>query len=311
MDTFENMRMFMRVVETGSFTAAARDVGTTVGNASRAVSDLELRLSTRLLNRTTRRISPTEAGQRYLQQCVHILASVDEAETEAESGLPNPSGKLKIHSVTGFGQHYVVPVISRYRERFPNVQIELTLAQRVPDLIEEGYDVSLVQGVELAECGLLSQRVGSAHSILCASPEYVERHGSPASLAQLQQHACLELRSPLAPQSEWHFDGPDGEESAVPGRIVFSVNLADAMAVALCRGMGVGILPIADALPHLRAGKLVHLLPEYSSQQVQYFAIYPPRHSFNTRLKTWIQFLREQLPNLTVARHAWTEDLPS
>ncbi|ALL71764.1 Transcriptional regulator, LysR family (plasmid) [Paraburkholderia caribensis MBA4] len=236
---------------------------------------------------------------------------VDETETEAESGVPNPSGKLKIHSVTGFGQHYVVPVISRYRERFPDVRIELTLAQRVPDLIEEGYDVSLLQGADVADCGLLSQRVGSAHSILCASREYVERHGSPTSLAELQQHACLELQSPLAPHAKWHFDGPDGEELAVPGRIVFSVNLSDAMAVALCRGMGVGILPIADALPHLRTDKLVHLLREYSTQQVQYFAVYPPRHSFNTMLKTWIQFLREQLPDLPVARNAWMKDLPS
>ena len=302
MDTFNNMRMFMRVVESGSFTAAARDIGTTVAHASRAVSDLESRLGARLLDRTTRRISPTEAGQRYLQQCEHILARVDEAESEAEDGVPHPSGRLKIHSVTSFGQHCVVPVISRYRERFPDVQIDLTLGQRMPDLIEEGYDVSIVQGTELGDCGLLSQRVGSAHSILCASREYVERHGLLTSLDQLSRHACLELRSPLAAHGEWLFDGPDGEESAVPGRIVFSVNLADAMAVALCRGMGVGILPIADALPHLRTGKLVHLLPGYSTRQVQYFAIYPPRHSFNIKLKTWIQFLREQLPNLPVAQ---------
>lgn len=144
MDTLQNMRVFVRVVEAGSFTAAAQHLNTTTAYASRAVSDLEAHLRTRLLNRTTRRIALTEAGERYLQRCEQILAYVDQAEAEASDAHARPAGRLKVHSMTSFGQHYVVPMISRYQERHPSVQVDLTLAQRMPDLLDEGYDVSLV-----------------------------------------------------------------------------------------------------------------------------------------------------------------------
>ncbi len=169
MDTLQNMRVFVRVVDAGSFTAAAQQMNSTTAYASRAVSDLEAHLRTRLLNRTTRRIALTEAGERYLQRCEQILAYVDQAEAEAGDAHARPSGKLKVHCFTSLGQHYLVPAIARYRERYPDVHVELTLAQRMPDLLDEGYDVAIVVGRDLPDSGLVSQRLGESHSVVCAS----------------------------------------------------------------------------------------------------------------------------------------------
>jgi DNA-binding transcriptional LysR family regulator len=148
MDTLQSMRLFMRVVEAGSFTAAAQQLNTTTAQTSRAVSDLEAHLQTRLLNRTTRRLAMTEGGTRYFQRCERILAYIEEAEAEAGDAHAHPSGRLKVHSIAGFGQDYVVPLVARYLECYPTAQIELTLAQRMPDLLDEGYEVTLLQARE-------------------------------------------------------------------------------------------------------------------------------------------------------------------
>jgi DNA-binding transcriptional LysR family regulator len=296
MDTLQNMRVFVRVVEAGSFTAAAQHLNTTTAYASRAVSDLEAHLRTRLLNRTTRRIALTEAGERYLQRCEQILAYVDQAEAEASDAHARPSGKLKVHSMTGFGQHYVVPMISRYQARYPSVQVELTLAQRVPDLLDEGFDVSVVLASDLPDSGLVSQRLGSAFSIACASPAYIEKHGTPHVLSYLVRHTCLQLVTPVLPTEKWIFEGPNGQETVSLGPSTFTVNVADAMAVAIREGMGLGVLPTSSALPLLRAGTIVRVLPQYTMQELNVCALYPSRQYLDAKIRTWVDFLRDELP---------------
>lgn len=296
MDTLQNMRVFSRVVEAGSFTAAAHQLNTTTAYASRAISDLEAHLRTRLLNRTTRRIALTEAGERYLQRCEQILAFVDQAEAEAGDAHARPSGKLKVHAMAGVGQHYVVPMISRYQKQHPSVQIELTLAQRVPDLLDEGFDVSVVLGTDLPDSGLISQRLGSIYSIACASPAYISERGAPQTPADLAHHTCLQLITPVFPPDKWSFDGPDGHETVFIGPGPFAVNVAEAMAVALCEGMGIGILPTSSALPALRAGRLVRVLPEYTMQMLTVYALYSSRQYLDAKIRTWVEFLRAELP---------------
>jgi DNA-binding transcriptional LysR family regulator len=151
MDTLENMRMFVRVIAASSFTKAASLASVEPSQVSRAIADLELRLHTRLINRTTRSMSLTEAGRRYLEHCEQILAQIEIAEAQAAGASAQPSGRLRIHAHTTFGQHYLPPLISRYSERFPEVLIEIVLAQRVPDIIEEGFDVSLVAARNLED----------------------------------------------------------------------------------------------------------------------------------------------------------------
>jgi DNA-binding transcriptional LysR family regulator len=290
------MRVFVRVVEAGSFTGAAQHLNTTTAYCSRAVSDLEAHLRTRLLNRTTRRIAMTEAGERYLQRCEEILAYVDQAEAEASDAHARPSGKLKIHAMTSFGQHYVVPAVGRYQQRYPDVHVELTLAQRMPDLLDEGYDVSLTLATSLADSGLVSQRLGSAFSIVCASPAYLERKGVPQVPADLKQHTCLQMVTPVFAADEWVFDGPNGTESVALGAATFQVNVAEAMAVAAREGMGVALIPIYSAISGLRSGELVWILPEYSSQEMNVYALYASRQYLDAKIRTWVEFMRDELP---------------
>lgn len=296
MDTLQNMRVFVRVVEAGSFTGAAQHLNTTTAYASRAVSDLEAHLRTRLLNRTTRRIALTEAGERYLQRCEQILAYVDQAEAEAGDAHARPSGKLKVHAMTSFGQHYVVPAVGQYQQLYPEVNVELTLAQRMPDLLDEGYDVALVLATDLPDSGFVSQRITSAFSIACASPAYLERRGVPQKPSDLAGHTCMQLVTPVFPTAQWQFTGPEGDQTINLGPAPFQVNVAEALAVAVREGMGIGLLPIYSAISGLRSGELVWILPEYKSQEMNVYAMYPSRQYLDAKIRTWVELLREKLP---------------
>lgn len=297
MDTLQNMRVFVRVVEAGSFTGAARRLNSTTACASRAVSDLEAHLRTRLLNRTTRRMALTEAGKRYLNSCEQILAYVDQAEVEATDTLPHPSGKLKVHAITGFGQHYVVPAVGAFRRRYPDVSVELTLTQQTPDLLEEGYDVALVLATAQPASGYVSQHLASTFSIACASPRYLEQRGVPRTPADLAAHTCLQLVTPEAPPAQWRFSGPRGEETINLKQTTFRVNVAEALAVALREGMGVGLLPIYTAMRGLRSGELAWILPDYTSRALGVYAIHPSRSYPDAKVRLWVEMLREQLPS--------------
>lgn len=304
MDTLQNMRVFVRVVESGSFTAAAQHLNTTTAYASRAVSDLEAHLHTRLLNRTTRRIALTEAGERYLQRCQQILAYVEEAEAEASDAHARPSGKLRMHTMAGFGGHYIVPAVGRYQQRYPEVSVDLTLAQRIPDLLDEGYDVSVVLGYHLPDSGLVSQRLGSIFSILCASPAYLEKHGVPKTPSDLAQHLCLRMVTPGSTFDKWNFDGPHGIETFVLPSAPFQVNGAEAMAIAVREGMGIAVLPTYTAMRWLRSGDLVWIMPEYTSQPMNIYALYSSREYLDAKIRTWVDFLREEVPQTLAAEQA-------
>ncbi|KVV24096.1 LysR family transcriptional regulator [Burkholderia ubonensis] len=296
MDTLQNMRVFMRVVDAGSFTAAAQQMNSTTAYTSRAVSDLEAHLRTRLLNRTTRRIALTEAGERYLQRCEQILAYVDQAEAEASDAHARPSGKLKVHCFTSLGQHYTVPAVSRYRERYPDVHVDLTLAQRMPDLLDEGYDVAIVVGRDLPDSGLVSQRLGESYSVVCASPRYLEQHGVPQQPQDLGRHACLGMVAPGFHYDDWTLSGPNGDEHVALPAPPFRVNVAEALAVAVREGMGIGVLPIYSAIAGLRNGHFVRVMPEYRSHVMNIYALYPSRQYLDAKIRTWVDFLRDELP---------------
>ncbi|OEC43374.1 LysR family transcriptional regulator [Pseudomonas sp. 1D4] len=297
MDTLQTMRAFSCVADTGSFTAAAQQLGTTTANISRAVAHLEGHLKARLLNRTTRRIALTEAGQRYLLRCQQILAYVEEAEAEAGNAHARPAGRLRVHSMTGIGQHYVIRAMAGYRQQYPDVSLDLTLANRVPDLLDEGLDVAIVVATELPDSGLVSQRIGATYSILCASPGYIAERGAPRTPADLAQHECLLLISPVMPFDRWHFVGPDGEQMITLGNPSFQVNVGDAMTEAIRSGMGISVLPLYSAMDGLRDGSLVPVLPHYRLQCLNIYALYPSRQYLDAKIRTWVTYLRETLPD--------------
>ena len=298
MDVLQTMRAFVAVAESGSFTAAAQFLDTTTANVSRAVARLEARLHARLLNRTTRRIALTEAGERYLQRCTQILAYVEEAEAEAGDAHARPAGTLRVHSMTGIGQHYVIRAIAGYRERHPEVSFELTMANRVPDLLDEGYDVAITIAPELPDSGLVSQRLGVTYSILCASPDYLLRHGEPRGPGELVDHDCLRLLSPVQALDKWIFNGPNGQETTTLGPSPFLVNVGDAMAEAIRAGMGIGPLPLYSAAAGLADGSLRRVLRDYELLHLNVYALYPSRQYLDAKIRTWVAYLREVLPEL-------------
>ncbi|KVE30998.1 LysR family transcriptional regulator [Burkholderia sp. TSV86] len=307
MDTLQNMRVFVRVVDAGSFTAAAQQLNTTTAYASRAVSDLEAHLRTRLLNRTTRRIALTEAGERYLQRCEQILAYVEQAEAEASDAHARPSGKLKVHCMTSLGQHYTVPAVSRYQRRYPDVHVDLTLAQRFPDLLEEGFDVSLVVGRDLPDSGLVSQRLGVTFSVVCASRAYLDKHGAPQRPQDLASHVCLAMVAPGLYWDEWKLTGPNGDEAVTLASPPFRVNVAEALAAGVREGMGIGVLPLYSAIAGLRNGDFVRVMPEYRSHVMNIYALYASRQYLDAKIRTWVDFLRDELPSVLEADEAELE----
>ncbi|MGF6726671.1 DNA-binding transcriptional LysR family regulator [Paraburkholderia sp. GAS41] len=294
MDTLRNMKVFVEVADAGSFTAAANQLGTTTGNVSRSISELESHLRTRLLNRTTRRIALTEAGERYLQRCYAITASVAEAEAEASNAHAKPVGTLRVHAMSSLGQNYVVPAAAAYQERYPAVTVDLTLSQNVPDLLEEGYDVALrVAPGALPDSAYVSRRLGTFYSILCASPKYLEIHGMPQTVDELSNHTCLQVAVPLFPADRWHLEGASEAREFVLPDERFRVNVPDAMAIAVLEGMGIGALPTFTVRSLLRAGLLKRVLPAYQLETLNVFAVYASRQYLDAKIKTWIEFLRD------------------
>jgi DNA-binding transcriptional LysR family regulator len=298
MDVFQTMRFFVAVAQSGSFTAAAELLDTTTTNVSKAVSSLEARLQTRLINRTTRRLALTEAGLRYLQRCENILDEVREAEEEAGTAHIMPVGRLKIHAMGAIGNHYVIDAIAKYRETHPSVMFDLTLTNRLPDLLEEGYDMSIVLARDLPDSGFVAQRLGITYSILCASPAYLKKRGHPDSPGALGSHDCLRIVNTIMPAGNWEFKGPEGVETVNIPLSPFHVNTADAMTVAITNGMGIGIQPIASAVDGLKAGTLVRVLPEYHFEEFNLFAIYPSRKFVDAKIKTWVEFLKSHIPGM-------------
>ncbi|MFX1739600.1 LysR family transcriptional regulator [Paraburkholderia sp. A1RI_3L] len=303
MDTLRNMRMFVRVVESGSFTKAASNEAMTTAQVSRAITDLESRLRTRLLNRTTRRMSLTEAGERYLQRCERILAEIDQAEAEAADAQANPAGRLKVYGASSFG-HYVVPLIARYRQHAPEVSVDLTLSQRMPAVVEEGFDVSIVVAAELEDSALISQHLGTTSAILCASPDYLVKHGAPRSFADLERHTCVHLTEAGLPASQWVSIGADGERFRHAGLTSLQVNSPEALAIAIREGMGIGPLPVPVALPGLADGSLVHVLPAHRLQQFNVYALYASRRYVDAKIRTFVEFLRKSVPQMLTEQEA-------
>ncbi|KAB0491167.1 LysR family transcriptional regulator [Pseudomonas vancouverensis] len=301
MDVLQTLRYFSAVAQSGSFTAAAALLNTTTTNVSKAVTSLEARLQTRLINRTTRRLALTEAGTRYLQRCERILEEIREADEEAGTAQVMPAGRLKIHAMSAIGNHYVIDAIARYREIHPTVMFDLTVTNRLPDLLEEGYDMSIVLARDLPDSGFVAQRLGITYSILCASPTYVARRGMPISPAALLEHDCLKIVNTVMPVEHWVFEGPSGIEAVETPLSPFHVNTADAMTVAIRNGMGIGIQPIASAVEGLRAGTLVRVLPDYRLEALNMFAIYPSRKFVDAKIKTWVEFLKTAIPGVLEA----------
>jgi DNA-binding transcriptional LysR family regulator len=303
MDKFQNMRIFAKVIETGSFTAAAEFLGFNSAAVSRGVADLESQLSTRLLNRSTRKMALTEAGERYLVKCQEILRLTDEAENEARDANVRPRGLLRLHSWGAYGQHYIIPCVASYEEKYPDVSVELTMLQRTPDLLEEGFDVSIVLAEQLEDSALVAQQIGATASILCASPSFVRQHPPVERPEDLARLPCVELGIPQFSPNRWTLHrGKDEITINIKGRL--RVNVPESIVVAIEHGMGIGALPAYSAMRGLREGTLVRILPGYILRPLRIYALYASSRYLDAKIKTWIDHLKESLPTQHAAEIA-------
>ncbi|MCU1717898.1 LysR family transcriptional regulator [Pseudomonas sp. 5P_3.1_Bac2] len=295
MDVVQAMRVFTRVVDSGSFTSAGHLLDLSTAQVSRLVSDLEASLQARLLQRTTRRLRLTEVGERYLQRCREILASIDEATAEASGAHLSPRGHLRVHAFSGIGTQYVVPMLARYTELYPEVQFDLTLSQQIPNILEDGHDLLLTHSRSLPDSELVAQRLGTLFSVVCASPGYLQRFGVPKVPRDLLEHRCLSLIDPVFGE-EWEFEG-DSQLHIQSGKR-FRVNLSDAMVEAAKQGMGVCVLPNFIAARAMRDGRLVRVLPQWRLQERQLYALYSSRRYLDAKIKAWVELMKEEIPRL-------------
>ncbi len=306
MDALQAVRVFIRVVEAGSFTAAAKALGLSTAQVSRLVSELESHLQARLLQRTTRRLGLTEVGRRYLERCRQIVSEFDEASAEARGSHLKPQGRLRVHAITGIGTQLLAPLAASYGELYPEVSIDLTLSQRHPDLLEEGQDVVITLAQDLPDSEQIAQLLGTTYSVICAAPTYLERYGTPQSLDELDQHRCLRLLDPVFGDS-WTFNS-NGVERAIHLQNTFQVNVAEAMAEAAGAGMGICLLPDLVAARAFERGQLVRLLVQHRLPERGIYALYPSRRFLDAKVRTWVEFLKEQLPVALSANRAVVEN---
>ena len=297
MDRFSSMEIFARVVERGSFTAAAEGSGMTPTMVGNHIRELEHRLKGRLLNRTTRRQSLTELGKRYHARCLEILALMAAAELDAREMQRSPRGRLRISCPVIYGSRVLIPALAGYFDRYPDVQIELSLNDRFIDLAEEGFDAAIRVGV-LADSGLIARPLAHSPWIACASPAYLARHGHPQIPADLATHNCLAFMVAAGPEREWRFPRPDGKgEERVNVRGKLDVNGGLALREAALAGLGIILQPQMMLQDDLDAGRLIRLFPGWPAPGWPIHVVHLPDTHMPPKLVSFIAYLQETLGN--------------
>lgn len=293
MDRFTEMEMFVRVVEAGGFTEAARRSGVSKSAVSKQISSLEQRLGVRLFNRTTRRVNPTEIGLAYYDRAARILAETEEADAIATALQGAPRGELRVSAPHSLGVGRLAPIVADYLHEHPEVTVHLELSDLYVELISEGFDLAIRVG-ELEDSSLRARKLGEATMHLLASPEYLERHGEPTTIDELAQHTLLHY-SYLASGRSWRLKGPGGAEKLVRSGGRLTVNNGVALLAAAERGLGVTLTPDFIAEDSLAAGRVVSILPEATPEPLGVWAVTPPGRYTQPKVRSFIDFVADAL----------------
>lgn len=288
MDKLEAIRVFVGVVDAGSFVGAADGLNLSKTAVSRHVADLEASLGVRLLHRTTRKLSLTSAGQTFHIRCKTLLADLAQYEGEVAAHAVQATGVLKINVPVTFGLLHLAPVWPRFMKAHPGVTLDVTLSDRVVDLVEEGYDLA-VRIARLPSSTLVSRQLAATRMVLCASPDYLSIHGHPIHPTELRQHRVLSY-SLFSLGDQWSFEGPQGPVG-VSVSPVLNTNSGDTCRFAALEGQGVMLQPSFLVADDIRSGRLQELMPEYRALSLDICAVYPTRQLVPHKVRVMIDYL--------------------
>lgn len=295
MDTLVSMKVFRQVVEVGSFVGAAERMEMSAAMASKHVMHLEQQLGARLLNRTTRRVAPTEAGREYYERLSQVLTELEEAEQVVGAASVVPQGRLRVSSLSAFGLSHVMAAVADYAAQYPQVTVDITLSDRVVELIDEGFDVAIRASPSgLKSSSLIARQIAMAHLLLCASPEYLRRRGTPKTVADLARHNILQYTG----VSALDVLQATGEAARVrlSGNLI--VNHLEAQRVMVLHGAGIALLGTEVIGADLAGGRLVPVLvDEVPPRELPIHVVYASRRHLSAKVRSFVDFLAERFAN--------------
>ena len=290
MDRLNSMTIFVQVAEKEGFTAASEKLGLSRAQISKSVMQLEEHLGARLLNRTTRRVSLTETGRIYYDRCKLILNDIEEMEGVAGEQTSSPHGTLTLSAPTSFGILQLQKVIPEYIKHYPNVKVSLSLADRFIDVVSEGFDVG-IRIAKLEDSSLIARKIAPCKQVFCASPEYLNKKGTPKVPTDLELHSCLVYSNDLKPDT-WALHGPEGIQSIKVSGPVCADN-GDVLKEAAVAGLGVTLLPTFIVGADIKSGSLQQILSDYCPPEISVYAVFPSHRYLSAKVRTFVDFLSE------------------
>jgi len=292
MNVLLSMKVFRRVAETENFSEVARELNLSQPSVSKHVAALEKHLNTKLLNRSTRQLNLTDIGKQYYKHCAHILDELLEIETTLGKQQAVPTGTLRINVPVTFGELDIVPHLWEFLAEYPELNIDLIMDDHYIDLVKEGVDLSIRIG-PLTDSSLIARKIGDSPRVTVASLDYLAEYGEPETLQDLDAHKCI-VYTLLTTRNEWHFSGPNGQESIrVNGR--FSVNNPRSIRQAVLAGQGIAVTPIWLMGEYLESGQVKVILDNFEPTPLEIHAVYPERHFVPAKVRLFIEYIKEKL----------------
>lgn len=287
-DLLDGVAVFVGVINAGSFTAAARALGHSTSYVSKELSRLEERLGSRLLNRTTRTLSLTDAGRAYYERCSQIVIDAENAERSINQLQDKPRGLLRINAPVSFGSQYLLDVLSQFMHRYPEVKLEVEFNDRLIDVVAEGYDVVIRVG-EIKDSNLVARKFTSSRAVVVASPDYIKRKGCPEKAEDLTQHDCIAYSLlPTPAQLDFYKDGVRSSVTVDPRAMCNSAAIEVAMAV---QGIGITRLPLFTCEQEVANGELKIILEDYDKIKFDVYAVYPHRQYLTAKVRAFVDFV--------------------
>ncbi|MBO1027498.1 LysR family transcriptional regulator [Ochrobactrum sp. SD129] len=294
MDRLDSERMFVAVLDTGSFSAAAQRLGTSSGQASKLISKLEAGLGVQLIKRTTRALSPTEVGYAYYERIKGLVQDFDALDASVRNASGAPSGRIRLTAPMSFGTLQLTPILLEFAKTFPDIQIDVSFSDRIVNLVDEGFDIGVRIGKPL-DSSLIARRLCDARVVLVAAPSYVSEQGLPTHPRDLSDHSCIidtNFRDPFI----WRFKPAQNGEiqsAAISGRLQFSNG--EACLEAAAAGLGIAHVPTFIAGPSIRDGRVQQLLRNYEDKPLGIYAVYPPARHLAIKVRALVDYLVDHL----------------